>query len=98
MAILGKVPNLLAVVAWVPHWSELLWWPSRHLLLQRRSAVELLLLLIMIELWEVALELWRMARLSHGWHVNRFFGGAPLELPLEAPGMVLFLFFSLDAS
>jgi hypothetical protein len=28
----------------------------------------------------------------------QYFGGAPLELPLEGPGMVLFLFFSSAAS
>jgi hypothetical protein len=67
--ILGKVPNLDAVVAQIPHWRELLWRPSCYLLLwRRRSAVELLLL--MMELWVVSPELWMTTRLSCGWRVN----------------------------
>jgi hypothetical protein len=69
MTILSDVPNLFAVVARVPHWSERLWWPVYHLLLRRRSVGKLLLLLL-LELWAIALELWRSAWLSRGWRVN----------------------------
>jgi hypothetical protein len=31
--LLGEVPNLPTVVAWVPHWRDLLWWSSCCLLL-----------------------------------------------------------------
>jgi hypothetical protein len=62
------VPNLPIVVAWVPHWCDLLWWPSCSLLLwSERSTVVLLLLL---ELRAVAPELWKSAWLSRGWHVD----------------------------
>jgi hypothetical protein len=56
------------VVAWVPDWHELLWWPGCHLLLRCRRVVKLLLLLM--ELLAVVPELWRTVRLSHGWRVN----------------------------
>jgi hypothetical protein len=52
------VPNLPTVVAQVPHWLDLLQ--------SERSTVVLLLL----ELWAIAPELQRSARLSHGWRIN----------------------------
>jgi hypothetical protein len=66
-AFLSKVPNLPTVVARVPHWCGLLWWPSCPLLLRsERSAVVLLLL----ELQVVAPKLWSPAWLSRGWRVD----------------------------
>jgi hypothetical protein len=65
-AILGKVSNLPKVVARVPHRSELLWWPSCHLLLWCRGSAVVPLL----DLWAVAPGLWRMVRLSRGLHVD----------------------------
>jgi hypothetical protein len=70
MVVLAKVPNFPTVVARVSNWSELLWWPSCHLLLRCRRSAVVLLLLLLLELWAVAPELWRSARLSRGWHVN----------------------------
>jgi hypothetical protein len=68
MAVLGEVPNLPGVVARAPNWRELLWWTSCHLLLWCRWSMTVLLLLL--ELWAVAPELQRSARLSRGWCVN----------------------------
>jgi hypothetical protein len=65
MGILGEMPNLLVVVAWVPHWSGQLWWPGCHQLLRcRRSLTKLLCLLLLVvvvvlEQWAVAIELLR---------------------------------------
>jgi hypothetical protein len=68
MAVLGEVPNFPTVVAQVPNWHELLWWPSYHLLLRRRRSV--VVLLLPLELRMAALELWRSMRLSRGWCVD----------------------------
>jgi hypothetical protein len=68
MGILGEVPNHSAIVARVPDWCELLWWPGCHLLLRCRRSGGILLLLL--ELQAVAPELWRSARLSCGWWVD----------------------------
>jgi hypothetical protein len=42
----GKVPNFPIVVAGVPNWRGLLWWPGCSLLLQSRSEDVMLLLLL----------------------------------------------------
>jgi hypothetical protein len=67
MAVIGKVTDLPAIVAWVTSSRELLWWPDCHLLLLlcwRRVIVLLLLWAVAAKLW------WRSTRLSRGWCID----------------------------
>jgi hypothetical protein len=107
-AFSSEVAHLLAVEAWKVAGGKLLWWRDDSLLWWwSRGTVELPLLLLLwllllelirLDLWVMApilLLLWSTQLTPGGVYIMRYFGGAPLELPLPAdPGIILFLFFS----
>jgi hypothetical protein len=64
------VSNLPTVIAWVPHWCDLLWWPSAPLLLWSERGTTELLWLLLLKLLAVAPKLRRSVQLSRGWCVN----------------------------
>jgi hypothetical protein len=68
-AVIGEVTDFPTIVAWVTSMCDLLWWPDCHLLLLWCWRVAVVLLLLILQ--AVALELWRMTRLSRGWCVER---------------------------
>jgi hypothetical protein len=102
------VAHLPAVEAWKVAGGKLLRWLDGSLLRWwGRGTVELLLLLLLrlllllelsrLKLWAMApvLLLWSTQLTPSGVYTIRYFGGAPLELPLPIdPGIGFFLFFS----
>jgi hypothetical protein len=101
-AFSSKVAHFPIVEAWKVAGGKLLRQPDGSLLRWwSRGMVELLLLLLellRLKLWVIApilLLLWSTQLTLGGVYTMRYFGRAPLELPLLVhPGIILFLFFS----